>query len=251
MRVTNRERGSMMWALVFAILFCLWAAFGTAETASADSPRELGYRKDTVIQSAGRDECTGTLFYNHDNSFENGYCWQYTDVAPPYYGAWGEGYDLGPVTVECGIFWFTQVNFNVHYPFDIYIWESGAHGPPASVLCTITGVEVQNIGFWPSCSQHDFEIDCCVEGDFTIGYWADFSLEPCSFYTTADETGSGGHPWTCIAPGIGYPSGWQHPNVVYPDCVSLGFGVTVTDAPSPAESETWGAIKCMFQETTR
>jgi hypothetical protein len=47
-------------------------------------------------------------------------------------------------------------------------------------------------------------------------------------------------------PGIGYPSGWQHPNVVYPDCASMGIGVTITDDPSPAESETWGAIKSLF-----
>ena len=72
-------------------------------------------------------------------------------------------------------------------------------------------------------------------------------LTQCEEYVCADESGPGGHPWTNIAPGIGYPSGWQNPNVVWPNCRSLGIGATITEEPSPVESVTWGAIKTLFQ----
>ncbi len=237
-----------MRAAVIALVLGVWVAFGTAGTAGAGNASDLGYREDTVIQGDGRPECAGTLTHNHDFSFENGYCWSYGGVAPPYYGAWGEGYDLGSVTIECGIFWLTQDSYVVPTPSDIYVWDGGIHGPPASVLSMVADVDFYNLLLWPSIGRNDVEIGCCVTGDFTVGYWNDASDQFCTFYCAADENGSGGHPWTCIAPGIGYPDGWQHPNVVYPNCVSMGIGVTVTDTPSPVESKTWGSIKALFCE---
>jgi hypothetical protein len=171
----------------------------------------------------------------------------YPGVSPPYYGAWAEAYDLGSVTVECGVYWFTQTAYMHPEPTDIYIWDGGVEGPPGSVLCMVPDVTGIQIAFWPSCAQNEIEIGCCVAADFTVGYWVPPWGGDCPYYCCADENGTGGHPWTCIAPGLGYPTGWQHPDVVYPDCVSMGIGVTVTEDPSPAESETWGAIKSLYQ----
>lgn len=113
------------------------------------------------------------------------------------------------------------------------------------MLCIVPGITDPCIGFWPSCAE--IEIGCCVSSDFAIGYWV--NLEGyCVYYCCADESGSGGYPWTCIAPGIGYPSGWQHPNVVLPDCVSMGIGVTATEDPSPVENDTWGEIKSLYRQ---
>jgi hypothetical protein len=235
-----------MWPPVFAALLALWIVFGPGGTAIAADFASLGYREDTVIVGDGRDECIGTLIYNHDFSFENGYCWQYEGVAPPYFGAFAEGYDLGPGTAECAVYWLTTLGWYPD-PMDVYLWDGGVHGPPGGVLCVVPGVTGLNIPYWPSCGLNEIEISCCMGGDFAVGYWTDSSNHGCTFYCCVDENGTAGHPWTCIAPGIGYPSGWQHPNVVYPDCVSMGIGVTVTDNPSPAESETWGAIKSLYQ----
>jgi hypothetical protein len=237
-----------MWVSISAILLGLWAAFGAARTAAAGDFSDLGYCEDTVIQSAGFDECAGTLLYNHDDSFENGYCWEGGGILPPYYGAWGEGYDLGAVTIECGVFWFTSGSYGDPATIDLYVWDGGVHGPPASVLHMVAGVVIPSLPFWPTIGRIDLELGTCVNGAFTVGYWEDNSSQMCVIYCAADENGSGGHPWTCIAPGIGYPTGWQHPNVVHPNCVSMGIGVTVTNTPSPAESETWGAIKSMFRQ---
>jgi hypothetical protein len=217
----------------------VWIGFGRAENFAS-----LGYREDTVIQSNGR-ECVGTLVYNHDFSFENCYCWQHEGVAPPYYGALAEGFDLGAVTAECAVYWLTNL-YDLPAPIDVYVWDGGVDGPPEGVLCMIPGVDDLCVGYWPSCCENDIEVGCCVSGDFAVGYWVDFGDHYCLEYCCADENGNGGYPWTCIAPGIGYPTGWQHPNVVFPDCVSMGIGVTVADEPSAAGSETWGSIKALF-----
>jgi hypothetical protein len=73
-----------------------------------------------------------------------------------------------------------------------------------------------------------------------------------------DENGPGGHPWTIITPGLGYPSGWHHPDMAFADCKSMGISVYFTressgvdelpeDAP-PVESPTWGQIKAVFRD---
>ena len=234
-----------MWPSVFVALLALWVVCGPADTARAANVASLGYREDTVIRSDGR-ECVGTLVYNHDYSFENAYCWQYEGVAPPYCGAFAEGYELGSGHVECAVYWLSTLGWYPD-PMDVYVWDGGVHSPPGSVLCMMPGVAPVNVGYWPSCGENEIEINCCIRGECAIGYWVDNASQQCTFYCCVDENGIVGHPWTCIAPGIGYPTGWQHPNVVFPDCVSMGIGATVTDDPSPAESETWGAIKSLYQ----
>jgi len=235
-----------MWSTVLAALLAAWIVWGSADAALAADIGSLGYREDTVIIDDERDECVGTLVYHHDYSFENGYCWGYGGLVPPYYGALAEGFDLGAVTVECGNFWFTGIGYMYPDPTDIYVWDGGVDGPPSGVLCMVPGVIGVNVGYWPDCNENNIEIGCCVSGDFAVGYWQPLWAGVCPFYCCADENGPGGHPWTCIAPGIGYPSGWQNPDVVWPDCVSLGIGATIIEGPSPAESRTWGAVKALF-----
>jgi hypothetical protein len=91
-------------------------------------------------------------------------------------------------------------------------------------------------------------MDVTVSGDFTVGYWGDFPGSYALFFCAADENGPGGHPWTCIAPGIGYPSGWQNPSVIEPwaQVKALGCGVYFEQG-TPVESETWGALKALFR----
>ncbi len=53
--------------------------------------------------------------------------------------------------------------------------------------------------------------------------------------------------WTCVAPGIGYPTGWVPANEVFPGCVSLGIGAKVLGEVTPAVGGTWGSIKALFE----
>ncbi|MBM3958041.1 MAG: hypothetical protein FJ313_08330 [Gemmatimonadetes bacterium] len=214
--------------------------------AGADNYAALGYSEDTVIQSDMGDQCVGVPIYNHDMSFENGYCWQYGGIVPPYYGAFAEGFDLGAVNVECGLFWLTQIGYYYGQTIDVYVWDGGVYGPPTGVLCVVPGVTGLNVGYWPSCTMNDIEIGCCVTGDFSVGAWGNWPGQSCAFYYCADENGFGGFPWTNIAPGIGYPTGWNNVNVVFSGAISMGFGATIDDHPSAPESRTWGAIKGLF-----
>jgi hypothetical protein len=103
-----------------------------------------------------------------------------------------------------------------------------------------------NLPLWPGVGQNDVDMNVAVSGPFTVGYWGDCPGSYSVFFCAADENGPGGHPWTCIAPGIGYPSGWQNPSVVWPDARSMGCGVYIEHA-TPVESPTWGAVKALFQ----
>ena len=229
-------------AFVLVVVIALLAAL----PADAEDYAELGYSEDTVTQSDMGDQCVGVPIYNHDSSFECAYCWQFAGIVPPYYGAFGEGFDVGAFNVECGLYWFSQIGYYMGQPMDAYVWEGGVSGSPGAVLCVVHGIAGLNIGFWPSCTMSEVEIGCCVAGEFTVGYWADFADEACAWYICGDQNGFGGYPWTNVAPGIGYPTGWQDPTLIWGTTQSFGIGITVTDHPSPAESPTWGQIKAMF-----
>jgi hypothetical protein len=59
------------------------------------------------------------------------------------------------------------------------------------------------------------EIEATVGPDFYVGHQGSSGIHV-PWWTAANENGSGGSPWTCIAPGVGYPTGWQHPAIVWP-----------------------------------
>lgn len=215
--------------------------------ASASDFSSLGYSEETTIIPPADDDCTAPLYMNHDGSFENGYCWSYNGIQPPYYGAFGEAFDLGVGNIECIAMYLTQQgNFNGH-PLDAYVWEGGVTAPPGAVISMVGGLVPSNIPFWPAVGQNDFEVGVFWEGEFTVGYWADFSSVVPQWFIAADLNGFGGFPWTNIAPGIGYPTGWNDPSIVWGGTQSLGFGVYFGTGSSPVEEATWGEIKSLFE----
>ena len=214
----------------------------------ASNAVSLGYSDETTIVGPQRECSGGTLVYNHDGSFENGYIWQYGGLVPPYYGAFGEAYDLTCGTVRCAAFWLTTLPGGWwDQDTDCYIWDGGLGEEPGLVVAVVSGVWFSNIPNWPAVGRNDVDMNVSVSGPFTIGYWTDCPLSSPYFFCAADENGPGGHPWTCIAPGIGYPTGWQHPSVVWPDARSIGCGLWFDQGVTPAASETWGAVKALFR----
>jgi len=179
---------------------------------AAHAQESIGHSDDTVIIPGGREACTGILAHNHNGTFENGYCWHFGGIAPPHYGAFAEAYDLGDVYIECGIFWLTQSGYcSDGITSDIYIWEGGILYEPGAVLWALPDYLFGVPAMWPDVSQHGVAITEVVgfdvTGEFTVGYRADLESMNCAFFVAADEDNNNGHPWTCVAPGIGYPSG--------------------------------------------
>ena len=215
--------------------------------AQATESRTLGYSDEVIVIGPGTDECTGDLFYNHDGSFENGACWQFAGIVSPYYGAFGETFDLGDVYVECMAIWVSQIGNWTDQSMDLFVWEGGVSDEPGPVMAMFGDRHMYNVPYWPTAGQNDFEVCITCSGEFTVGYWGHFADCDCGWYTVADFNDSPGHAWTCVAPGIGYPSGWQHPRIIWSDPFnSLGFGVYIQDTPSPREAPTWGSIKELF-----
>ena len=207
----------------------------------------LGYTEDGTTIGDGRD-----FVVHHDGSFENAYAWQYGGAVAPYYGAFGEAYDAGYGDTICQAAYWVSAGYFVGQTADCYVWESGIGSSPGAVLGVVADVVFSNVPDWPACGENDVTLCIYLGGPFTVGYWGNWPDALCGYYCAADLNGPGGHPWTCIAPGIGYPSGWQDPSIVFGPTRSMGIGVDLIQIGglccySPAESPTWGSIKAMFR----
>jgi len=233
----------------------LAAACLSSAPALAGFGRRIGPAEETSVLPP-RDPCSGALAFNHDASFENGYAWESYGAWPEYYGAWGEAFDLGACHVVCGAYWVSTLpGYYEGQLASLYVWEGGVTTEPGAVLFTRPDVQFDNIPLWPEIGQNDASIGASVSGEFTIGFWGNWGppFSIAGFFIAADVDGAGGRPWTYIAPDLGVPSGWQHPNVVGPfdDCHSLGIGLYYDDVPSPAEASSWGRLKALFGHERR
>ena len=130
---------------------------------------------------------------------------------------------------------------------DVYVWDASG-GNPNNILSMTPGVNPGPIAIWPEISRHDIDIDdTYVEGEYFVGEWGNWIVV--GWYIAADENGpADGLPRTNIAPGIGYPTGWNHPNVVFPHCHDLGIGTyeVETVVPVPVRGKSWGAVKNLY-----
>jgi len=231
-----------------AILFALLLFAGTAGAVNNGS---VGPGQGVVLPSPDANPCPpATLCLNFDGSAENGYCWQYGGIVPPYYGAFAECCDFGGEACVCGLeFLLTGVGYPCQ-PLDAYVWVD-AGGLPGSVLMMMAGLNPCPVASWPSISTHDFAITpICVTGIGWFGYWGPFSSQPCGYFVAADTNGFGGCPFTNIAPGIGYPTGWNNVSVVWGPTQAIGIGAWFTpgcvDCGTPIHESTWGQIKNLY-----
>ncbi len=225
-------------------LATLFAIMAVVSVASANNTAELGMGVGTVV-GGSPDDCTGTAFFNHDGTFENGYAFINAGVEAPYGGSFAEAYDLGAVTIGCASFWLSTLDgMQVGQTMDVYVWEGGVSGDPGAVLGMLAGVDPGPIAFWPSISQHDIPFAQAVTGEFTIGFWGAWPGEGQGWYCGADYDGFGGTPWLYA---VG--DGWLPPVQYSPDwtAVSMGIGGYYGGEPPTAnESTTWGSIKNLF-----
>jgi hypothetical protein len=186
------------------------------------------------------------LYVHHDGTFEMGVGWEMGGVVPPYDGAFGEAFDLGPGAVQCVSLWISQDGWNAGQSTDVYVWEDGVTGTPGGVLALVSGIVFQDIPIWPDGGRYDVEIPVAVSGAFTVGSWGNWPDGMAGYGWLADLDGPAGFPWTHVAEGIGWPAGWQNPSLIFAPIQSMGIGVHFVSGSTPAESATWGEIKHLF-----
>lgn len=233
-------------AMLFALLGLVAGAAGAAENIGS-----TGFGEGIEVPGGDVDPCgqyPGTLYLNYDGSAENGYCWQYGGIVPPYYGAFAECYEASGCV--CGIeLKLTGIGYPCG-PLTAYVWAD-AGGIPGNVLSQSVGLNPCPVATWPSISNHDLAltIPVRVAGSFWIGYWADWSQNVCGYFIAADTDGFGGCPFTNIAPGIGYPTGWNNVGAVWGPTQAIGIGAWVSQDPNcfgginPITETSWGRIK--------
>jgi hypothetical protein len=231
-----------------AVLFALLGVAAMITGASAkQNIGSVGKGHGIAVHSHDSNPCAGSnLMLNYDGSGENGYAWQYGGEVAPYYGAFAEGYNGNGCV--CGVALFlTQVGYNTGQLVDAYVFGSDGNNP-TTVLSTTTGLNPGSVAFWPSISESDLAVsNTPVSGDFFVGFWGEWPGALAPFYIAADLNGFGGLPRTNIAPGIGYPTGWNDPSIIWGTTMAMGIGAYVTtDCIVPTHEATWGAIKHLY-----
>lgn len=231
-----------------AFLACLWVAFFAA-AARADGPGTVGVGRGIAVPDRYDNPCPGSaLCLNYDGTAENGYCWGYVDFnIPPYWGAFAEC--CSGQGCVCGIeLHLTSIGYPC-IPCDLYVWSNGPGDVPDRVLTVLYGADPCPVAIWPQVSTHDFAIpETPVDGRFWIGYWGDFAERPCSYFVAADLDGPGGCPYTNIAPGFGYPSGWHDVSIAWGPTQALGIGAWTHTCGTPTRETSWGRIKGLYHD---
>jgi len=228
-----------------AILFALLGVVAGAASA-IQNQGSVGYGHGIVAPGGDSNPCNGTLVLNYDGSAENGYCWQYGGIVPPYYGAFAECYTTPGDPGVCGIeLMLTGIGYPC-FACDLYVWDD-AGGIPGNVLSVTGNVNPCPVATWPSISTHDFSVgNVPVPTTFWVGYWTNAANAICPYFVAADLDGFGGCPYTNVAPGIGYPTGWQNTSIIWGATQALGIGAW-TDGIVPTKETTWGQVKTLFR----
>lgn len=214
---------------------------------AGDEPQSLGPETAIVLPAGDENPCPpAELLCNFDGSFEGAYAWQYAGVVPPYYGAFAEGYS-GTGSV-CGTrYAFTTLSgYYTGQTMDVYVWDSDGQNP-SEVLGITPGVSISPPAIWPVISLHDVDNDDVeVSGDFFVGFWGEWPGVHCGWFCGEDDYGFGGQPRTNIAPGIGYPTGWQNPEIVWGPNQAIGICAYLGAIAIATEGTSWGRIKSLY-----
>ncbi|MFN8547265.1 MAG: hypothetical protein U0527_04650 [Candidatus Eisenbacteria bacterium] len=217
---------------------------GVAPARAMDPTGTVGPGKGALGEGRSEAPC-GSIFSRTDGPYENGYAWLYGGNVPPQYGAFAECYS-GSYEI-CGVALdLTTVGFGAEGTFEIYLWGDGG-GQPGAVLAMLHIPDHGGMGFWPNVTRnvYAFSAPTCVDGVWWVGFrgtweWADI-------FIAADLDGPLGCPRTNIAPGFGFPTGWQDVSVAWAPTHSLGIGAQINVClPVPDRPSTWGRVKRLY-----
>jgi len=231
------------------LLWVLIAFFSILTAHAQPSAVRVSLEGGRLVPSPLENPCPGSsLLINHDYGFHCGYAWQYGGVVRPYYGAFAEQFD-GTGTL-CGVqlVLTTLQGYYTGQTLDAYTWDAD-EGIPGAVLGVTIDLQPGPISIWPDHSVHDFAIEGVpVDGPFFTGMWPNWPNERAGFFLAEDLDGPiEGTPMTNIAPGIGYPTGWNDPSIIWGPTWSMGIGAWLDEGVTPAECVTWGRIKSLWR----
>ena len=200
--------------------------------------------RSRILRPLRNAAAAGALSFNADGSYENGYTWQYGGVVAPNYGAFAECYaGNGRSARSCSI----------------------SHKSAATTASAPTSTS----GPTQECSKRN--VSACIPTWDPGGrvFWPiDIAKLSCS-PTVAASTGPSGPatggtgpapplvgssvpistsavcPYTNIAPGIGFPTGWNNVSIAWGPTQAIGIGVKNHRLRFGADSEVdaWGGIK--------
>ena len=143
----------------------------------------------------------------------------------------------------------TGTGFGGQYHISAYVWDD-ADGAPGVVLAVRSGFWINGSAFWPATSRYVVSLTTppCVQGKYWVGERPEAAPEGYFEYVAADLNGPAGCPMTNIAPGQGYPSGWQDVAVRFGPTAAMGLGAQVLDCPpTPVQNSTWGRVKALIE----
>jgi hypothetical protein len=197
------------------------------------------------------------LTSHDDGNFENAVVWIGSGVVQDgAYGSWAQAFDADTV---CGIqFVLTQVGDYAGQTMDVYLWEAVGIPPvPGNVIARIPGYDPGAPAEWPEVSLHEIRVCVQTDGFHFAGFWPNWpGSDAAGWFVAADEdTVVGVYARTKIAPGIGYPTGWQDPRIVpsFAGVQALGireYAQPGECTPSAVRETTWGRIRALYRSAS-
>lgn len=160
-----------------------------------------------------------------DGTWEDAYSWDSESVIPPDFGAFAQAFSSELMITGVRMFLTAEVP-HPGQVMDLIIWNDDG-GVPGTIACIIPGVDPGPVALWPEVSEHFFHITCTDHTPlFWAGFWGAWPEGPSGWKIAADLDGpGGGNAMTRVAPGLGFPEGWQPVSEVFGPTAALGISV--------------------------
>lgn len=219
----------------------------------APLPERLGTRagtQPTLTASARSAICdTVSIEIDGDGAYENAIGWQFEGVAAPDFGAMAQIY--AGRRVLCGVILdLSQSGGRPSLGMDLYVWDDGG-GVPGAVRAMVVGANPGVVATWPDVGRHLLalpEPSCAEVDSIWVGYRPSWEGERAGWFVGADLDGPPARSLTKIAPGLGFPTGWQSVTTAWGPLSALGIGLSVDAcATEPVVSSSWGTLKTLFR----
>lgn len=164
-----------------------------------------------------------------DDTWEDAYGWQFESVLPPMYGAFAEHFVLEREMIGA-YFQFTTMGEVGAGVMDAFVWADDA-GRPGPVLAMRAGVLVVDVPAFPEVRGVDIQGLHAPAGlSCWLGYWGAWPGQPAGWRLAVDRDGPGGGlPSTNVAPGQGWPEGWQPMAEIFGPTAAVGISVLYDD----------------------